>query len=383
MRQDLLVRSKIKRIFLGSILLMGLVAMSSDISAQQQGHFTDFRMAPSAINPGLTGAFKGTYRINGLYRGQWGNFGDSKAAKTIVASAEFNVKGGLLLENDWISAGLSFYNDQAGTANRKYNSTGFSVGYHIGLDDDYTNVFSVGLNYSSLGSTVSNYRLLGDITNSTSQPNFSSGQFEGECNLPGCDTQNQGPSKGSDISLGVTYKTEVNSNIVRFGLALNHLNAPETTIAVAKGGGRDSTVIPGPTTDPNRTLDAFRRNLVFHAEASTLISPKVRLNPAFLFMTSGGTTEIQVQSTMEYLVNAKEQFSLIGGIGFRPLPSFDAGYLIGGIRMKDLTVRLSYDITLSSLARLGGGNGFEMSVGYIGRIYKDPNVDKVIFCPRL
>ena len=181
----------------------------------------------------------------------------------------------------------------------------------------------------------------------------------------------------------MTYKTEIEDNVVRFGLALNHLNAPETTIAVARGGGGD-TMLPGvDPVDRNRTIDGFRRNLVLHAEASTLLSDRLRLNPAFLFMTSGGTTEIQVQSTLEYLVNAKEQFSLIGGLGFRPLPSFDAGYLIGGIRMKDLTVRLSYDVTLSSLSRLGGGNGFEMSVGYVGRIYKDPNVEKVIFCPRL
>ncbi len=383
MRQDLLVSSKIKRIFLGSILLVGLMSMSGNMSAQQQGHFTDFRMAPSALNPGLTGAFKGTYRINGLYRGQWGNFGDSNAAKTIVASGEFNVKGGLLLENDWISAGLSFYNDQAGTANRKYNSTGFSVGYHIGLDDDYANVFSVGINYSSLSSSVSNYRLLGSLANTSTQPSFTSGQFEGECTLPGCDTQGEGSSRGTDLSLGFTYKTEVDDNVVRFGLALNHLNAPETSIAVAQGGNRDTMLMPGPTTDPRRTLDAFRRNLVLHAEASTLLSSRLRLNPAFLFMTSGGTTEIQIQSTAEYLVNAKEQFSLVGGIGFRPLPSFDAAYLIGGVRIKDLTVRLSYDITLSQLSALGGGNGFEMSVGYIGRIYKDPNVEKVIFCPRL
>ncbi len=376
-----------KRTIYGSILLLCLAAFSIDLSAQQQSHFTDFRMAPSAINPGLTGAFRGTYRINGIYRSQWGNYGDSKGLKTMVASGEFNLKGGLLLENDWLSAGLNLYSDQAGTANRKYTATGVNIGYHIGMDKDYKNVFSVGVNYSSLNGSVSNHLGLADVRLLEATPNYSSGSFNGNCTLPGCEGQ-EGGSGGTDLSLGVTYKTELNDNVVRVGLAFNHIKTPETSVARGTGGVVDPG--PDPTPDPpiidperNRKIDPFRSNIVLHAEASTLLSSKVRLNPALLFMTSAGTTEFQIQSTAEYLLNAKEQFSLIGGLGLRPLPSFDAAYVIGGIRMKDLTVRLSYDLSLSSIKLPGGGNGFEMSVGYIGRIYRDPNVDKIIFCPRL
>jgi len=91
---------------------------------------------------------------------------------------------------------------------------------------------------------------------------------------------------------------------------------------------------------------------------------------------------MQLQSTADYLLNVKQQFSVTGGLGIRAIP-FDAAYLMGGVRIKDLSVRLSYDITLSSLRDLRGGNAFELSVGYIGRIYRDAKSDKVIFCPRL
>ena len=81
-------------------------------------------------------------------------------------------------------------------------------------------------------------------------------------------------------------------------------------------------------------------------------------------------------------MNAKEQFSITGGLGARIVP-VDAAYLMAGVRIRDLSVRLTYDLTLSALNELGGGNSFEISVGYIGRIYKDPNIKPVIFCPRL
>ena len=366
---------------IGSCIILWLVLLgTSSVNAQQQSHFSDFRLAPSQLNPGLTGAFKGTYRINGLYRGQWGNFGDSRGLRTIVGSAEFNVKGGLLLENDWIAGGISFYQDEAGTARRKYTATGFNIGYHIGLDKDYSNVFSVGLGYGTLGSSVSSFILRGQL-DGTTQPNFSSGQFDGECDLPGCDTRDGNQPRSSDISLGFTYKTEINDNPLRLGISLLHLNEPETTIAVGQGGMIDSTMMM--PVGGQRMEDPFRRVFALHAETSRLISPKVRINPAVLLLASGGTTEFQIQSTVDYLVSTKDQFSVTGGIGFRPLPSFDAGYLMAGVIIKDLTVRLSYDITLSSLNTIGGGNGFELAVGYIGRIYRDPNVDKVIFCPRL
>ncbi len=366
---------------IGSCIILLLVLLgTTTVSAQQQSHFSDFRLAPSQLNPGLTGAFKGTYRINGLYRGQWGNFGDSRGLRTIVGSAEFNIKAGLLLENDWIAGGIGIYQDEAGTARRKYNTTGFNIGYHIGLDKDYTNVFSVGFGYGSLGTSVSSFVLRGDLDGST-QPDFSSGQFDGNCNLPGCDTREGNQPRSNDISLGFTYKTEIDDNPLRLGISVLHLNEPETTIAVGQGGNIDSTMVPPP--GQQRMEDPFRRVLAFHAETSRLISPRLRINPAVLFLASGGTAEFQIQSTVDYLVNPKDQISVTGGIGFRPLPSFDAGYLMAGVIIKDLTVRLSYDVTLSALNTIGGGNGFELAVGYIGRIYRDPKVDKVIFCPRL
>lgn len=387
MIQSVQLNAIYKRIFLGSILLF----LTLGTEAQQISHFSDFRMAPSALNPALTGGFKGTYRANGIYRSQWGSYSNvSNPLKTFVLSGEFNLKGGLLLENDWLSAGASLYSDKGGGTGRKFSGTAFSIGYHIGLDDDYKNVFSAGLKYGNIGSTLDNAFFTSDINDGTSQSSIDNG--EGLCSLSGCNNGQNNTPRGSDLSLGIAYKTEVNDNLFKVGLAFMSINGAESTVAQSRGGPTDPTDPtdpgnPDPPIDPNpinnRKVDPLQSVLSLYGEASTLLSNRLRLNPAMLMATSGGTFELQLQSTADYLINPKEQFSLTGGLGIRPVP-FDAAYVIAGVIVKDLSVRLTYDLNLGSLT--GGGrlpNTFEISVGYVGRIYKEAKSDKVIFCPRL
>jgi len=46
-------------------------------------------------------------------------------------------------------------------------------------------------------------------------------------------------------------------------------------------------------------------------------------------------------------------------------------------------VMLGYDVNISSLSSASGSFGaFELAAQYIGKIYKRPNPDPIIFCPR-
>jgi len=365
----------LKRVLLGCMMFgIGITVDAQDF------HFTDFRMAPSLINPGLTGSFKGTYRLNGIYRDQWRSFGSNKPFQTFLLSGDINVKSNLLLDNDWISGGLSILSDQAGVGGLKTTITGLQIGYHLGFDKDYKNVVSIGVNYGSASISATGFTRAEEL--GQTQPDFS--QSGGSYIPPTLNNPNGGP-KGNDLSVGVTFKTEAESGtIFRTGISLNHINRRDATIVRTQvdstGGGPGGPIPPNP--NRGRKEDPVLSNFVLFGEASTLLSPRVRVNPALLFMTAGGNTQMQLQSTADYLLNVKQQFSVTGGLGIRAIP-FDAAYLMGGVRIKDLSVRLSYDITLSSLRDLRGGNAFELSVGYIGRIYRDAKSDKVIFCPRL
>ena len=351
-------------IFFGVVTLQG-----------QDYHFSDFRMAPSLINPALTGGFEGTYRLNGIYRDQWRSFGASNPYKTFLLSADLNVKGDLLLDNDWVSVGLSLLSDQAGTGGYKTNITSMQVAYHLGFDDDYKNVISLGVSYGSANISANGFYLTTDLPNE--QPDF---RQSGGPYLPSILNNPDGGPSGSDLSVGLTYKTESeNGSLFRFGASLNHINRRDATVVVNTNA---PDTINAPIPGGQRKEDPVFSNFVVFGEGSTLLSSKLRLNPAVLFMRAGGYTQFQMQSTADYLINPTEQFSVIGGLGVRAVP-FDAAYLIGGIRIKDLTVRMSYDLTLSSLREIGGGNSFELSVGYVGKIYKQPDIKPVIFCPRL
>ena len=368
----------IKRIFLFCMMCLCLTEVQS-----QDRHFSDFTMAPTAINPALTGAFRGTYRLNGIYRDQWRKVSSSNPFQTFVGSVDFNIKGNLLLDNDWLSGGLSFSTDKTGSLGFKQNLLGTNLGYHMAFDKDYKNVFSVGVSFGRLSTSFGFAPLLTtDLIGSNSQLEVGGQGYPTDCQAyPGCSLNPNSMQGGSsDLSLGITYKTEMDEGAVaRFGFSYLHLNGPQQSVAVATGVRDTTNVNPG----TDRRGDSFRRNFVVFGQASTLLSNRLRMNPAVLFMQSSGTTQLQIQSTFDYLINAKELFSLTGGIGVRPLPNFDAAYIMGGIKMRDLTVRLTYDITLSSLSQSRSGGSFELAVGYIGRIYRDPKVDKVIFCPRL
>lgn len=340
-----------------------LVACLWQLPAQDI-HFTHFRMAPLSVNPSLTGGFQGTYRVSAIYRDQWRKVSNSSPYKTPFLSAELNIAGGLLLENDWVAAGISFVADRSGTLNMKHQLTALNIGYHLGLDKDYLNVVSIGLSYGS-GSRGFDKNFLTSIKTPNSIINGQTGE-----------TFTTEPNKTfSDISAGVSYKTQTESGALwRFGISAAHLTKPDVSLYTRTNTG------PNPDPDPvGEKREPLDMRTTFFGEGSVLLTDKVRLNPAVIFQTKGGFSETAVQGTADYLLNREKMMSVTGGLGYR---IGDAVELIGGIQIKDLRIALSYDLTTSSFTEAGGG-AFEIAVGYVGRVFKNPDVKPVIFCPRL
>lgn len=61
------------------LTLLLFVTGAQALRAQVDPHFTQYYVYPSWLNPALTGAFDGDYRISGIYRNQWGNIRDRKS----------------------------------------------------------------------------------------------------------------------------------------------------------------------------------------------------------------------------------------------------------------------------------------------------------------
>jgi len=371
MKQKLL---KIKK--LGFLLMLFGMAFSYDASIVAQDiHFTNFRLAPLSVNPALTGAFEGTYRVSAIYRDQWAPISNSRPYKTPFVSGEFNMLGGVLLDHDWVSGGISFQRDQAGSINLKNQMTALNVGYHIGMDKDYSRVFSVGVTYGSMNRGID---LMG-ITPEAVENTIPGGtptptQIPGVNGGPG---ETQQSVSFTTLSFGLAYKAQLESGgLIRFGLNAGHINNPDASLFKV-GGNTPIDSSGGPPIV--REKDGFGPKIVFHGEGSFLMNEKVRLNPALIFQSQNGFKELAVQTTADYMLNREKQMIAIGGLGYR---LGDAIEVMGGVQIKDLRVMLSYDLTTSSLTQAGGG-AFELAVGYVGRIYRTPQVKPVIFCPRL
>ena len=129
-------------------LLSGLfVCLSFTMITAQDLHFTNFRLAPLTINPALAGAFEGTIRVGGVYRGQWLDV-DGYTTPALYADAPI-IKG--LRKNDWVGVGISFFSDQAGIGNLTDTGGGLNVAYHFGIDDkNIRNNIAVGVSWGRI-----------------------------------------------------------------------------------------------------------------------------------------------------------------------------------------------------------------------------------------
>lgn len=349
---------KIIRLLIPFLLFISLEGVSQD------KHFTNFRMAPLTVNPALTGAFSGTYRLTGVYRGQWTsvtNFGGGY--HTPHLSIDLPLLGGLLTEHDWAGAGLSIVSDNAGRSDYRSGFAGMSATYHLGMDEDYSRVFSIGFQYGQQNRTFSNNL----VFPSNLQDNGGAGtepiSFDAEGNA-----DNRG---NSAISIGATYKAVLNDDgdLWRGGLAIKGI-----------GNTNGSFISPRDTTGTSR-VNINKPTLVGFGQASMLMSEKVRLNPAVIFQSNSGFFTLEAQATADYLLNPKKRQIVTAGLGYRLGDSIN---FIAGMQIKDIKVGFAYDITVSGFSGANGGNGaFELSVGYIGKIYKKPQIHPVIFCPRL
>ena len=123
-----------------------------------------------------------------------------------------------------------------------------------------------------------------------------------------------------------------------------------------------------------------------HAGMSSVMSDKVRFSPNISYqkiLNSAANTFV-LQGVFDYLFNEEKETVLIGGLGYRSGAGVgDAIQLMVGAVIKDVRLMLGYDVNISPLSSASSTvGGFELAAQYIGKIYKRPKPDPIIFCPR-
>jgi len=369
------------------LFFLALTLGTFSLSAQDT-HFTLHNYAPLWLNPANTGAFSGTIRVGGVYRGQWYSL---NGINTPTAYADATLPFAFR-KQDWIGVGFNLVNDNAGAFQISSNFFGFSGAYHLSLDKKRTNILTIGAQYgsTSYGITAPDGTIIqgrtidiGERGEGMSDPEMIG---EPEIQGPGGGNSNNGNQNYNDLNAGVKLKLLLDkkkNNVFEAGVSLLHLNRGKRRSLLER------ELMPGDTLPdgspiprgPGDTEDIRRRKATIHAHArlDLEMSEKWRFQPTVFLQSTNSTSSISLQAWGSRKL--KDNLAMRMGLGYR---TGDAGKVMFGFDTDKLRAALAYDVTLSQARNADSYQGaFELGLAYIFNIYKKPEVDPTILCPRL
>jgi len=347
------------RLLLTSALAILCLPVANQIKAQDL-HFTLHTMTPLAFNPANTGGFYGTYRVSGLYRDQYRSVAGNGGFKTPTVSVDLPVIKGFR-EKDWVGVGLFIYQDKSGTAGLTQASTKISGAYHFAVNKKGSTILTLGYQTGSVGRRIKN----------PSKLIFEDGQGMASPDYNNVNTDPKGKSYTDQVG-GLMLTSKYNkTDELKFGFAMGKIGNPNWSILSDSASGSNYKINP---------------RIHFQAGMSTVMSDKIRFSPIITYqrILKGSESTFVAQGQIDYLLNKEKNTIGIGGIGYRSGQGIgDAIQLMIGAYIKDIKVMVGYDINISSLSVASGTvGGFEIAAQYIGKVYKRPKPDPVIFCPR-
>lgn len=331
------------------LLSLVFFLFSIGIMNAQDIHFSQYSMSPMTLNPANAGAFKGTARIGGVYRDQWGTVMENQFRTPSLYVDAPIVRG--FRKKDWVGVAVNFMNDQSGVYDYQQTNIGASLAYHIAIDPMRKNILTIGAQYSQNQRRADGTKLIwGD-------------QWDGQ-NFGGTTNENDLLDNVSynDLAAGINFRSRPRAGLSwNVGASMFHILEPENSNL-----GTAASVVP--------------QKIVATAGATfDLKNPAWRLTPQVFFATQAGTNEIIAQAIAGYKIG-NNGFVLNMGAGYRVN---DAAMVLAGMEFKNLVVGIAYDLNVSPLKTYSAyQGGFEIGVGYIIRIPKNPNIPPVIFNSR-
>jgi type IX secretion system PorP/SprF family membrane protein len=324
-----------------SLLLLTLATAITGHS-QTDPHFSQYYAYPLWLNPGLTGAIDGNYRVTAMYRSQWG--GISNPFATPGVSADF-------VTNKNVSFGINVMNQRAGNIGYSY-LTGYGSMSYNGVRFGYHQI-SIGMSFGVLNRRFdpSKFRT-GDqwLAATGYDPTNGSGE-----------TLTKTSAIAFDAGVGAVYYDGTPGKKANLfgGISAFHLTQPQDPFFAAGG-------------------EKMPMRLTVHGGLKYNVNEDFSITPNLLYMRQGASQEKMVGAYAQTRVNEITDFLV--GANYRFKDAF-APYV--GVYYKNYMISASYDVNVSDLGKVGGNaNNFEISLTLIGR--KSVKQDAVPFvCPRL
>jgi type IX secretion system PorP/SprF family membrane protein len=325
-----------------SVLVAALFACNG-LKAQVDPHFSQYYVYPAWLNPALTGAFDGSYRVSGIYRSQWGNI------STPFSTPGFAVD--VTTANN-VNFGASVLKQTAGNGGYSYTTAYGNVAYtgvRFGRGEMQRVVF--GIQAGMIDRRFDANKLtFGDQWIGT-----------GQATVATADVAGREPATSFDAGAGVLYfdaQPGKKANLFG-GFSVSHLTRPDDQFS---GFGDDKLPIRS----------------TFHAGMRIAVNEVFTITPNLLYLAQGTAREKMLGAYGQYRVNPDVELLL--GMNYRFNDAFSP---YAGFTYKNTVLGVSYDVNTSELGKMAkGANSFEISLSFVGKkSIKTPEAEFV--CPRL
>ena len=334
-----------KKVYRIGFMLLATVGAISESGAQVDPHYSQYYVYPAWLNPALTGAFDGQYRVSAIYRSQWGNI--TSPFTTPGVSAEFTTEKN-------INYGVSALSQKAGDGGYNYTTAYGNVSYTgVKFGPGLTKRLTFGLQAGIIQRGFDRSKLtFGDQWNPITGYNPSNQT---------ADVLTRTKATNMDAGFGIMYfdaQPGKKSNLFA-GLSFSHITEPDDKFS-ASG------------------TQSFPIRYTVHGGVRFTLNEVFSVTPNLLYLRQGSAQEKMLGAYGQYKVNPTTDVMI--GANYR---IDDAISPFLGFTHKGLMIGLSYDVNTSQLGRIANGsNSFEISLSFIGRkITKAPEIEFV--CPRL
>ena len=312
---------------------------------QVDPHFTQYYVYPSFLNPALTGAFDGQFRVSGIYRTQWGSISSPYSTQGVAAEVTTNSN---------MNYGLSILNQTAGDGGYRYTTAYGNLAYtgmRFGVAENHR--VAIGMQAGIIQRRFDATKLtFGDQWNPITGYNPSNQT---------ADVLNTKSSTSFDAGAGVLYfdGTPNKKANLYAGFAMSHLTKPTDDFS-------------------GTTKETLPLRYTAHAGIRLKLSDVFSLTPNFLYMRQGTAEEKALGAYAQ--LKAGTETDLLVGANYR---FDDAVSPFVGFTHKKIVLGFSYDVNTSDLGKIvKGSNSFEISLSFTGKkSVETPEVEFI--CPRL
>jgi type IX secretion system PorP/SprF family membrane protein len=325
----------------------------------QDAHLSIYDAAPLYLNPAMTGVFEGDWRIHGQYRTQWRSV-NFKPYQTGLISFDMS-------KNKW-GFGAQISNFRAGQGNFNAAQGTVSVAYTTPIDRKKNHNLSFGIQGGLTQKSVE-YQLL---TYNNQYSTANGGTFD--MGMPSGEAFEGQSLVIPNVNAGLLYffarqQARLNPFI---GVSAFNLTTPQETFYDA-----DNRL-------PIRYYGHFGTRIN--------ITELLYITPKVLVMNQEEYWEQTYAADAGYYMKEADMY-LTAGLLFRTVGfpksvgsetskiSSDAMLITAGAKLENITVRVGYDLNISSLSTVSNGRGgFELSLTYVNQKRKTTN-EKI--CPRI